>query len=313
MIRTSFPDLQWLKKYIDSRLAAKEGWPNVIINAKGVRDYRPDIKGTLSLFMNIRGESRCGVGNQLALINEDYFYISNQYQPYTLAIENAYTETFNIHFSEKLLSEVFAGLVLSDETLLDNHAQLNCSPVEFYNRLYPKDQAFQVLFADLYTYTRQEWQEPILLEEKLTNVMVYLLKLHKHIGQEVNKLAPIKKSTRIEVYKRLCVSLDYLHSCYTNEISLDDLAGMACLSKFHYLRLFKSVFHLSPHQYLLQLRLDKARNYLLHTQMQVNQISTLLGFQNITSFSRLFHQRYYMAPLHYRFKHSPQKLAILVN
>jgi AraC family transcriptional regulator len=313
MIRKDFPDLQWLKRQIASEQFKESGWPNVIIHASGKSDYRPDIKGTLSLFMNIKGESRCGVGKELARVDNDYFFLTNQHQNYTLAIENPQTETFNIHFSEKLLSQVYAGLVLSAEKLTDLPIADHHSPVEFYNRLYPKEESFQRLTKALYSHSKQGWQDALLLEEQLTEVMVYLLGMHKHIAKEVNRLAAVKKSTQTEVYRRLCLSLNYLHSYYAQEISLDELAAIACLSKFHYLRVFKSVFQLSPYQYLLKLRLEKAGELLKHTSIPVSIISIESGFQNITSFSRFFHQRYGYSPTEYRKTFSQRKLAILVN
>jgi AraC family transcriptional regulator len=143
--------------------------------------------------------------------------------------------------------------------------------------------------------------------------MVYLLKVHASVQKEINRLPLIKKSTQVELYKRLCYSLDYIHSYYNRELNLDELSRIACLSKYHYLRLFKTVFRQSPYQYLLHLRLEKAKQLLKTTQIPVTEISVLLGFQNITSFSRLFHQRYQHSPLQCRSAVASQKLAILVN
>jgi AraC family transcriptional regulator len=313
MIRRDFPDLQWLKKQIEAEQFKKTGWPNVVIHAIGKRDYRPDIKGTLSLFMNIKGESRCGTGKGLVRIEPDYFFITNQRQPYTLEIENTYTETFNIHFSEKLLDEVFAGVMHSPEKITDNPKIANHAGIEFYNRLYPKDDRLKRLMEPIYRHSQQGWQNALLLEEQLTEVLVYMLSLHQDIAREVHKLATVKKSTQVEVYKRLCLSLNYLHSYYTQETSLDDLASIACLSKFHYLRMFKAVFGLSPYQFLLKLRLEKARELLKFSHLPVTEISTILGFQNTSSFSRLFHQRFGYAPVHYRMENTSRKIAILVN
>jgi AraC family transcriptional regulator len=134
MIRKDFPDLQWLKKQIATQQFSSKGWPNVIIHAQGISDYRPDIKGTLSLFINLQGESRCGVGKELVTVDTGYFFLSNQQQPYTLEIENTSTETFNIHFGESLLKDVFAGLINSAEKLTDNPHITGPARVEFYNR-----------------------------------------------------------------------------------------------------------------------------------------------------------------------------------
>ncbi|QHT67193.1 helix-turn-helix transcriptional regulator [Rhodocytophaga rosea] len=313
MIRKEFPDLHWLKKQIEQQFVSKQGWPNCIINARGQSSYRPDIKGTLSLFMNVKGETRCGVDNQKVQVDTSHFFISNQHQPYTLEVENTTTETFNIHFSEKLLSEVYAGLITPADILIDNHSRIEGQYLHFFNRLYRKEEVFTKLIQRLYLYSQQEYRNPILLDELLTDLLVYLMQLHRDIIREMHRISALKKSTQVEIYKRLCESLNYLHSFYNKEITLDELSAVACLSKFHYLRLFKSVLHLSPHQYLLKLRLDKAKELLQYTQIPVTDISITVGFENNTSFSRLFQQRFGQSPLNYRLASGKKKLAILVN
>ena len=63
------------------------------------------------------------------------------------------------------------------------------------------------------------------------------------------------------------------HSHAHPDLSLDDLAQSVHLSKDHFGRLFKSEFKLSPMRYLLQLRLRRARNLLLKSEMSVKQIA----------------------------------------
>jgi AraC family transcriptional regulator len=197
--------------------------------------------------------------------------------------------------------------------LLDDPFAGSDSQPEFYNRLYPKDAEFTSIISKLYRYSENGEQQNMLLEEQLVEVLVYLLKVHKNLYKEISQLTLVKSSTRVEVYKRLVHSLNYMHSYYTTELSLDELCDIACLSKFHYLRLFKSVFHQTPYQYLIHLRLEKAKALLQHTLVPVTEISVTMGFQNITSFSRLFQQRYQYSPSNYRATFASRKLAILVN
>ena len=246
-------------------------------------------------------------------INSDYFFISNQHQNYSLEIDNFFTETFNIHFSEKLLAEVYKGTLQPADKLLDDPFKENESQPDFYNRLYTKDAEFNRIISKLYTHSEGGHQQNMLLEEQLIEVLVYLLKIHKNLSREISRLTLVKPSTRAEVYKRLIHSLNYMHSYYTTELSLEELCTIACLSKFHYLRLFKSAFQQTPYQYLINLRLEKAKTLLQHTHIPITEISITLGFQNITSFSRLFQQRYYYSPSGFRSTFASRKLAILVN
>jgi len=116
----------------------------------------------------------------------------------------------------------------------------------------------------------------------------------------VQQLPPVKQSTKIELYKRLSYSMDYIHSGFCRAIELNTLAATACLSKYHFLRLFKLAYGLSPHQYIQQLRLEKAKQLLQDGSLAINDIADTLGFENSQSFSRLFFQRAGVYPSQYR-------------
>lgn len=78
------------------------------------------------------------------------------------------------------------------------------------------------------------------------------------------------------------------HSHAHPDLSLDDLARTAHLSKDHFGRLFKNEFKLSPMRYLLQLRLRRARNLLLKSELSIKQIAQTVGFNDPLYFSRAF-------------------------
>ena len=75
---------------------------------------------------------------------------------------------------------------------------------------------------------------------------------------------------------------------------------MACLSPFHFLRLFKIAFGRTPHQYLTDLRLAVARKRLLETEQSVGEIGLSLGFENVNSFGRLFRRHQGITPQNFR-------------
>jgi len=67
-------------------------------------------------------------------------------------------------------------------------------------------------------------------------------------------------------------------------------------------RLFKQFTGLAPNQYLLDLKIGKARNLLINTSLQIKQISDACGFENHFYFSRIFKRRTNLSPLSYRKK-----------
>jgi transcriptional regulator GlxA family with amidase domain len=77
------------------------------------------------------------------------------------------------------------------------------------------------------------------------------------------------------------------------------------LSQSHFLRLFKQAFGVTPHQYLRQVRLQKARQLLVQKNLSVTEVCLSVGFDNLSSFSRLFSQTFGFSPRQMRPPHDP--------
>ena len=80
---------------------------------------------------------------------------------------------------------------------------------------------------------------------------------------------------------------NFIEENFSNRIRLHDIAGEAYFSKFHFLRLFKSMYGKTPHQFLTEVRIKKAKQ-LLQTGLPVSEVCFLTGFDSISSFKGLF-------------------------
>lgn len=87
----------------------------------------------------------------------------------------------------------------------------------------------------------------------------------------------------------------YLHAHVGDHVSLDELAGVACLSKYHLTRLFHSAYGLPPHAYQLQLRLAFAKR-LISSGVSVARAGILCGFAGPVHLHRHFRARFGVAP-----------------
>jgi len=314
MIFHEFPDLTWLKSQIAQGFSNRLGWgnlpldtagfPSVIIHTKVRECYRPDIKGPFSFFLNIRGNSLCSVDRQSTRIDEENYFVSNRSQSYTLQVEenSGGAETFNIHFGEFFSESVLNSLITPTDRILDAGTEKQLSPISFFNQLHHRDATFNALIRAILTSYHETGHNRLRFEEQLTALLSYHLRQHRQIAETVNNLPPARKATRVELYKRLSRAMDVLRSGFYGEINLDQLATEACLSKYHFLRLFRLAYGLSPYQYLQHLRLEKARVLLADSVMPITDLAGLLGFDNSQSFSRLFYQRMGLYPTQYRIR-----------
>ena len=78
------------------------------------------------------------------------------------------------------------------------------------------------------------------------------------------------------------------------------LASMAKLSPYHFLRSFKAVTGVTPHQWLLRARLRDAAEKLAATKVPVTDIALDVGFDDLSNFTRTFHAEFGASPRQYR-------------
>jgi len=106
--------------------------------------------------------------------------------------------------------------------------------------------------------------------------------------------------TDLETLQRLGRARDFIDHCYDHPLSLDQISEKACFSRYHFLRLFRQAFNKTPHQYLIERRIEKAKELLGDDELRVTDVCFEVGFQSLGSFSTLFHKTVGQAPLTYR-------------
>lgn len=87
--------------------------------------------------------------------------------------------------------------------------------------------------------------------------------------------------------KRIIQAMNYIEKNYAEKMYLDEIAKEACLSKFHFIRIFKQMIGMTPHQYLTFVRIEKAKQ-MLKVDRAVSEVCFAVGFESIASFSMLF-------------------------
>ena len=81
---------------------------------------------------------------------------------------------------------------------------------------------------------------------------------------------------------------DLADRCYAEPLTLEDLAASANLSKYHFLRLFKATYGITPMEYVSQRRIERAQDLLRATNLTVTEVCFAVGFSSLGSFSSRF-------------------------
>ncbi|QHO79192.1 AraC family transcriptional regulator [Bradyrhizobium sp. CCBAU 051011] len=100
--------------------------------------------------------------------------------------------------------------------------------------------------------------------------------------------------------RKLLRVLDYIEANLEGDLSLERMASIACLSRYHFARAFKQAVGQPPHRYVSAKRLDRAKALLMQGQRSLVDIALSLSFSDQASFTRAFRQATGQAPGQYR-------------
>lgn len=205
-------------------------------------------------------------------------------------------ESLSVYLCPEFVREVLENLVTREDKLLNRAIRSNGQPIQFFEKLYPIDNfvmpvIMKMRIASNVGFEDQEWWE-----EQFYELLVKMLLIHRKIYKEVEKLPSIKFSTKTELYKRVWKAKEFIDSCFKESLSLSRISSEACISRYHFLRVFKEIFNETPHQYITRKRLEGAADLLSRTEMSVTQVSNEVGFDSLSSFSWLFKQRLGLSP-----------------
>lgn len=103
-----------------------------------------------------------------------------------------------------------------------------------------------------------------------------------------------------EMPRKLLRSIDYMERNFYQPLTLDEIAREACLSKFHFIRTFKKLIGISPAQYLIRLRIDRAVFLLKRRELPVSVVASQSGFHELSEFNRQFRKAIGMPPTEFR-------------
>lgn len=106
----------------------------------------------------------------------------------------------------------------------------------------------------------------------------------------------------VDLYQRLKKVSDYIHDNLDQELDLNRLAEVACLSPYHWHRLYHGAMGEPVSQTVRRIRLHKAAADLVRTTQPIEKIARAYGYASSASFSRAFRQQYQIPPAQYRSK-----------
>jgi AraC family transcriptional regulator len=146
--------------------------------------------------------------------------------------------------------------------------------------------------------SRENWQEATL---EIGNRQPVALAARLQPGTMAPAIQSIGPSAKGRLdRRRLFRVLDYIDRHLEGEVTLDSMASVACLSRFHFARAFKQAVGQSPRRYVTARRLERAKVLLTEDETPLVEIALALQFSSQANFTRAFRQSAGIAPGQYR-------------
>jgi AraC family transcriptional regulator len=122
---------------------------------------------------------------------------------------------------------------------------------------------------------------------------------HQYIFKQFKSIPSLKSITRKDLFRRVSIGKEYIENHFRLPLEIKSVASESSLSEYHFYRLFKAVYAITPYQYILKLRLDYAWILLKQGHTSITLIAFEAGFADIFSFSKAFKKRYGNSPSQY--------------
>lgn len=238
-------------------------------------------------------------GRQLCLVGSNRIELS---EGYGMFINSGFLHRFEANASTLIPNIVFSPSLLSpkDSLLYEKYIL----PVLHSG---PAFQVFDPQIAwqkQILTLLKEIYAVQELPEKRELQTLQLLLQLwdilYNHLDLTSNTSAVRRMDSK---QARLQVMMQYIHDHYQEEITLEEIARSASISKSSALHLFQSGIQIPPVAYLIQYRLMQAAELLYNTTKPVSAIAAETGFTSAGYFCRKFKERYQMSPNEYR-KHT---------
>lgn len=234
-------------------------------------------------------------------VGEDEYLLLNSDQEYSVTVDaETPVETFCVFIAPGFAERVHTSLVLAPARLLDDPDARIGPSVDFVERTYSHDDVVSPALTRLRALHTRHVDEPGWLDEALHDLVIRLLQKHRGILREADHVPALRPATREELYRRLYLTKDYVTACFDQPITLDNLAGVAGLSPNHLLRTFQSLFGRTPYQYVVTVRIERAKALLATSRMPITEICFAVGWKSPGSFSLAFRRQTGFSPREYR-------------
>lgn len=260
---------------------------------------KPLIFRNFSIKFVVEGNELYTVNDKKYLVEGGQYLLANSFCEGRVEIDSKKTvKGICIDVSTNILSEVLGSYLKPDSPFPDTSLDTFFNSEQFLENKYNTNNT--KLGIILSKVAKQLDQDPY-ADHKFNNEFYFTLaekivEDHCLIFRQLNSINTVKYQTRKDLFRRLCKGKRFLDDNFNEKISINSAAIHASLSEYHFFRLFKAAFNITPQQYLNNKRLLIALNLLRKENHSITEVAIATGFSDVYSFSKSFKKHFGMSP-----------------
>jgi len=278
-------------------LSARAGHEDSIIldlNTQAV-DYTLDGR-RLALLSAWNGSEEVAIDGRRVMVDDDTWLLSPA-GPLSVRIRSPHNvHALTILFRPGMPEEVLGALTTPDDRMLED-GEVSTGPLlPFTPHLHTHDRSVTPVLLFIRRHCEMGLEDALWYEEQLAFLLERLLINHRHRLIRARQIPVRRASTRREILRRISLATDFIHTNYAKPLMLSDMAGAAFLSRHHFLRLFKQIHEVTPHEYLQRKRTSVAARLLRSSHRQVDEVVKEVGFDSRSTLFRALRRFHGLTP-----------------
>lgn len=241
------------------------------------------------------GSQDVGIDGRRVLVDDDT-WLAVPNGPANVRIRaTQQVQALTILFRLGMPEEVLATLLTADDQMLDD-GEPSATGLPFAPHLQPHDRSVTPVLLFIRRHCEMGLDDPLWYDEQLAFLLERMLLRHRQVVARARAVPARRAATRREILRRISLATDFIHANHCRPLMLNDMAASAFLSRHHFLRLFKHIHTVTPHEYLQRKRTTVAARLLKCRDLGVEEIVKRVGFDSRSTLFRALRRFHGITP-----------------
>lgn len=272
-----------------------------IIDFSALKEYYGSVQSEgLSIKYVIEGTERYNLNGQKYPIESGKYLLTNHIQEGSVEIKShKQVKGICINIAPAMIAEVVSTMHRPDTPYSDIALGQYLTSSLFFENRYDAIQTHlgqALLEMSRVMLHNRDWQKEGLNIELFYTLAEKIIIDQIPVFKQLQTIPSLKFDTKKDLFRRISKGQEYINTFFLKPLTIEQVSKEAAMSEYHFFRLFKTIYGISPHQYILKKRLEHGLNILKQDKSAVSIAAYECGFADIHAFSKAFKKHFGYAP-----------------